>query len=50
MVDRIRCYASQMIVLGIVGTLYICGWIIVRILDKLFVPVIWLLGHLDPKE
>ena len=50
MTDRLRRYAAQVIVLGIVGTLYISGWIFVWTLDKLFVPIIWLLGHLDPKE
>ena len=50
MINRIRRYASQAIVLAIVGTLYILGWTFVWTLDKLFVPIIWLLGHIDPKE
>ena len=50
MINRLRRYASQAIVLAIVGTLYVIGWITVWTLDKLFVPIIWLLGHIDPKE
>ena len=50
MVKRLRHYAAQAIVLGIVGTLYIIGWVFVWTLDKLFIPIIWLLGHLDPEE
>ena len=50
MSNRLRRYAAQMIVLTIVGALYILGWTFVWTLDKLFVPIIWLLGHIDPKE
>ena len=50
MVNRLRHHAAQAIVLSIVGTLYLSGWLFIWTLDKLLVPIIWLLGHLDPKE